>query len=99
MHDNDRMVVVMVEHVEMKQLEGHLRDCGRGHLDLQHAGTSLNLDPNDSSGLSARVMTRNGQLVTIRAGSKGQDLELSSSYYREKAMIDRAGGEEAAIGL
>ena len=36
MHDNDRVVVV-IEHVEMKQLEGQWRDCGR--VDLQHAGT------------------------------------------------------------
>ena len=28
MHDNDRVVVV-IEHVEMKQLEGQWRDCGR----------------------------------------------------------------------
>ena len=36
MHDNDRVVVV-IEHVEMKQLEGQWRDCGR--VDLQHEGT------------------------------------------------------------
>ena len=41
--------------------------------------SSVNLDLNDPSGLVARVVTRNCQLVTIRAGSKGYDLELPAS--------------------
>ena len=43
---------------------------------------SFNLDLNDSSGLSARLMTHNCQLVTIWAGSKGHDWERPASCYR-----------------
>ena len=34
--------------------------------------------------------------ATIRADSKGHDSELPASYHLGKAMIDRAGREEAA---
>ena len=51
------------------------------------------------SGLAARVVTRNCQLVTIWAGSRDHDSELPASYHWGKIMIDRAGREEAAEGL
>ena len=40
----------------------------------------LNLDPNDLSGLAAKVMTQNCQLVTFGAGSKGYVSELGLVY-------------------
>ena len=72
--------MVVIEHVEMKQLEGQWRDCGR--VDLPHAGTIPQPRPQWS----------------IRAGSKGYDSELPTSYHQGKAMIDRV-GREAAEGL